>query len=262
MSAVLDAAGILRRAGELYASCRSYRDEGDQTSVIVGAHLPGGRETFGHRFRTCFVRPASLYFEYREFWRGTDQQRASGTIWATPERVEQHWSVQPEQERTTTLAGAISRFADATGGTVCSIPLLLLREHGRRAMLPDPDSARIRGESVHEGRCCFVIDGTRGFSKRHVTVWIDRESMLIRRCDRRVEFDAASYEVSLRRLRDYAAVRPSARARAAIEAKLRDLEQHSSPGFAAETTTVWRPEANVHIEPSVFELRPAVQSPG
>src|SRR6185436_1081273 len=139
-----------------------------QTSVIVGAHLPDGRETISYRFRTCFARPASLFFDYREFWRGTSQLRANGTIWATPDRVEQWTSIQPERESRTELWTAISRFAGVSGGTVCWIPFLVLDGSGRRSNLPDPDTARISGEAPHEGRECFVIEGRSGRSGRLV----------------------------------------------------------------------------------------------
>jgi hypothetical protein len=259
MPPTLTAAEILARACERYATCRNYRDAGEQTNVIVGSHLKEGRETMSYRYRTTFIRPESLYFEYRSFWRGTDVVRAHGTIRATPERVEQTWSVGDQEVAIAALPVAIARFAAVSGGTARAVPCLLLPGLGR-ATLPDPTSARIEDTRAHDGHECFVIEGARGRSMRPIRVWIDRASSLLRRLDQRMEFDAAAYRTSVRRLRDYMEVKRRKESPLDLEARIKELEEHPFPGFAAESTTTWRPEMDVELDPQSFELESTVVS--
>jgi hypothetical protein len=249
---------VLARTRELYATCRSYRDVGEQTNVIVGSHLTDGRETMSFRYRTAFSRPSNLFFEFRSFWRGTDVVRAHGVLRATAERVEQWWNIGEEQGTHMSLTAAISTFAAISGGTARAVPSLLLPESCGRPTLPDPSSARVHGMDAHDGHDCFVIEGTRGRSNRPVTVWIDRSSLMLRRVDQRVEFDAAAYRLSVQRLRDYMEVKHRARSRIDLEARIKELEEHASPGFAAVITTTWRPEMDVELDPEMFEAQPTV----
>jgi hypothetical protein len=257
MPHLLSAAAILARTSELYASCRSYRDVGEQTNVIVGSHLKDGRETMSYRYRTSFSRPSNLFFEYRSFWRGTDVVRAHGTIRATAERVEQTWNVGEKQVSVGTLPAAIAQFAAVSGGTARAVPGLLLPGLGR-STLPEPTSARITDTRAHEGHECFVIEGIRSRSNRPITVWIDRDSSALRRLDQRLEFDAAAYRMSVQRLRDYMEVKRRKESPLELEARIKELEEHPFPGFAAESTTIWRPEMDIEIDPESFELRAPV----
>jgi hypothetical protein len=248
MSPALSAAEILARTSEFYATCRSYRDSGEQTNVIVGSHLKDGRETMSYRYRTSFVRPSDLLFEFRSYWRGTDVVRAHGTIRATADRVEQSWNLGEEQVTNPSLAVAITRFATVSGGTARAVPGLLFPGTSGKTTLPDPVSARLLEMRIHEDRECFVIEGWRGRTRRPVTVWIDRDSSMLRRLDQRVEFDADAYRTSVQRLRDYMEVKRRTGSRLDLEARIKELEEHASPGFAAEITTTWRPEMNFEVE--------------
>jgi hypothetical protein len=255
----LSPAEVLSRTQEHCATCDSYVDEGEQISQIVGPQFPGGQETLSYRFRTAFVRPSDLFFDYREFWRGTEEVRAHGVICATAQHVDQWWSILPDRDTRTTLMTAISRFTGVSGGTVSAVPALLLATMKGGSALPDAGSARIVEEVEHEGRACLVIEGTRGASRWPLSVWIDPSTFLLCRSHRRMEFEERAYDVSVAQLREYLAVKRTDKSRAALKARLDSLAGRSSPGFAAETTTVWRGQMGVRLEPATFRFaRPEV----
>src|SRR5713226_7364117 len=63
------AAEILARVTLVYASCRTYSDEGEVRAIFN--NIPSGEQ----RFSTAFVRPASFRFEARNVIPGTPRSR-------------------------------------------------------------------------------------------------------------------------------------------------------------------------------------------
>jgi hypothetical protein len=217
-----------------------------------GEHLPGGSQTITRPFRTAFVRSSnSFFYEYREFWRGHRKPSAHGIVCANADGVKKWWSIRPRGYEGITLSKALSGFTGVSGGTAYAVPSLLLRDLGGRPTLPTASSARLTGEAEQDGHACYVLEGDRRGS-----VWIDQASMMLRRRDDHIVFDAAAHALSLQRMREYRDSLPPEESRDAIDIRIKDLEGNAAPGFATETTTTWRPEIDIVIDPSVFQFRP------
>jgi hypothetical protein len=75
------AAEILANVVRTYATCRSYREEGDERTVFITGTLPWQRRTTRKRFRTAFVRPDRLFFEYLEVEVGPEAEWHRGVVW-------------------------------------------------------------------------------------------------------------------------------------------------------------------------------------
>jgi hypothetical protein len=55
---------IVDRVRGVYATCSTYRDSGEATTVFIRGPRPTDRRTKVLEFRTAFVRPDRFYFEF------------------------------------------------------------------------------------------------------------------------------------------------------------------------------------------------------
>src|SRR5687768_15155279 len=71
---------ILARTAQTYVTCSSYQD----TGIVVSAHFDGeGKELSEQPFRTWFVRPNFLRFEWTERNRfGRDEESGPSVVWS------------------------------------------------------------------------------------------------------------------------------------------------------------------------------------
>ena len=60
------AAEILARTTHVYATCRSYQDEGEQRAITVDTYFTRSRRHRSNSFRNAFVRPSSMRVEHRD----------------------------------------------------------------------------------------------------------------------------------------------------------------------------------------------------
>ena len=206
---------ILDAAAKVYASASSYADRGRHTTVLrVGSQKQERVITFA----TAFVRAGDFRFE---FFDAGDPAKAYAT-WRDGSGVRSRWYVTHDKEaQVPSLGEALAAATGVSGGTAHMIPRLLmpdvegwsLMELGALALDPAP--------ALVDARSCWKISGLDGDGDR-MTVWIDRETHLVRRIasshhfaadDRRPAFDAddtTTYEPTLMPSHELLARRPEA----------------------------------------------------
>jgi hypothetical protein len=208
---------ILARSREMYGALRSYADSG---SVEVEY---GATSADRHTFTTLFNRaPRRFLFEFRK--QGGDRY----VIWGDPDAFHNWWkttgvrSDYPNPSNTGVFTGAGAVTAESAG----AIPPLLYAKGALPSILDHFDDASSTGFEEIDGRRCARISGTakdvygatgKAVNVRKVTVWIDAQSLLIRRI---------------------------------LE------ERQALPGTRNRTTITFRPVANPTIDEARFRFSP------
>jgi len=183
-----DAAQILRRMGEVYAQCKTYRDSGMVETVYIDED--GKRREVKQPFKTAFVRPDRFRFEYTETEPGGAKNRY--IIWAKRADVRSWWDVEPGVKQEESLGLAVAGATGVSAGSAHTIPALLLSsEVAGRTLLNVTHVSRIEDARLG-GRDCYRIRGK--FADDPITLWIDRASFLVRRIDERSRHDDFSTE--------------------------------------------------------------------
>src|ERR1700752_4070304 len=169
---------ILAKVSSVYASCRTYSDEG-LTSATDGHHEHS-------YFRTSFVRSGPFRFQ---LWYNSAQPGGDNpwVIWSKGELVQGQGirsagGVQPP--RIDTVLGGLAQFSD--GGSVTAPQLLFPDAFRDIQMFTAMVDARVSGEENIDGRQAFRIEGT--ISGLPVRLWIDKTQYLILKIYRKVIF--------------------------------------------------------------------------
>jgi outer membrane lipoprotein-sorting protein len=170
---------VFARSRAVYASLRSYADTGT-IDKYYGAHDY-------HTFRTYFTRtPRRFYFEFNKLG-NVDHL----VIWADPDAFHSWWkgigvkSDFPNPNNTNVFVGA-----GDTSGAAMQITPLLYSKAGLPGALANFRNATVSGTEAINGRPCYRVVGTtsdfyggtgREVNVRNMTVWIDIESLLVRK---------------------------------------------------------------------------------
>lgn len=176
-----DPATILQKTRDAYLSLKSYADRG--TVVVEYGH--GSMDT--HTFATYFNRaPRHFLLEFHK--QGGDQYM----IWGDPDAFHTWWKttdVQYDYPNPNNIP-ALSLSGLNSGWTSTKIPTLLYGKSAlAAAMLTMADPVLDEPEDV-DRRQCYRITGRasdtyaatgKEVNLHRVTVWIDRESFLVRR---------------------------------------------------------------------------------
>ncbi len=174
----LTAQQILDKVAATYATCTSYRDSGVVTNDFgphtAGEHFP--RHVVVKPFRTAFVRPDQLRFEYDD----PTPQKAY-IIWAKGTEVRSWWHVKRAVETQRTLGNALAGATGVSSGSAHTIPSLLLPEQIKGAKLAAmTDLTRLPDETL-DATPCFKLQGNYGFGHQPRTVWLEKTTFLVRR---------------------------------------------------------------------------------
>jgi hypothetical protein len=250
------AAEILAKSAAVYATCRSYQDTGEQTCRMLGGKLPGGRHTKRLQFRTAFTRPANLFFEYKEVGVGPESEWTHGIVCANAREVVKWWTLRPEPEREGTVQSALHGFAGVSGRTSYVVPKQLFAERMEsQPSLGSAGSWHVRGTEEFEGRQCFLIGNAPSPEPASYVIWIDCESLLLRRMDERTTFNDTLRQSITDKMREHMATLPSDAPKDAIVEAMKHMQKGVAPDFDSETTTIWRPSLDIEIDPATFEFR-------
>lgn len=174
----LTAADIVAKLETTYATAKTYADRGS-------ARNPHATLSF----ETTFVRGSKLRTIERLRFDVRDETKPERgfTLWSDPTHTYSRWYAPA---RTTDdgpgLGVAIAVAAKPSGGVVKLLANLLSPADAPRPKLAN---LRITGTEIVDDRPCWVITGTRDDGE--TTLWIDRESYLLRRSAE--DSDTASY---------------------------------------------------------------------
>lgn len=206
---------ILQRSRAVYAGLRSYSD----TGVVLKEY--GNTDT--HTFSTLFTRtPRGFLFDFRKA--GGDRY----VIWGNPDAFHRWWKTTGTQEDfpNPSNVGVFITADFPTSGSAVKIPTLLYPNASLTGALTHFDDPEADGFEAISGHRCYRLIGTtrdvytatgKEVNVRRLTVWIDAESLLIRRI---------------------------------VE------EPKTRPGTINRTTTTFEPVANPAIDASRFKFEP------
>jgi len=195
----LTAEQIVELSTKVYARCGSYRDSGVASTTYVSDN---SQWTAEKPFTTAFVRPDRIRFEFKDMSAGDPPP--SSIIWAEGGDVRTWRDVQPGVNRPGTLSGAIAEAAGVSQGASHRIPSMLLPDasapksalelsYARR--IEDADEGgfacfRIRGQSIRTPRTLGSGETTVVLRENSSTIWIDKQSHLVRRVDESNSYDS------------------------------------------------------------------------
>jgi hypothetical protein len=248
---------IIRATLARYATCRTYRDTGETITTRIDGPNPWDRRTERRTFKTYFRRPDSLFIEYWHLTPGPQLEWGHAVVWAEGTAI-RDWTTFPSPtkvEEPQTLHNALSSLMMVSGGTPGYTPWLLL-PHEQFCPLPEPSTAELVGEEAIGGTLC---DRLRGLWKRgqEVEVWIDRNTLLMKRMSWEMKIDAASRARIKKELQGAEAKLLPDDPRRKRTAKLAlEWGSASAPEHATTIVTTFDGEFDADIDPAVFEFRP------
>ena len=178
---------LLVRSRAMYGSLRSYAD----TGVIQDVWGPAPTSVYQHTFKTYYRAPRNFYFEFNA------DKRAGGVrivIWCDGGDF-QSWSSATERHDTYprgsgTVLSAFAQSAHATRGTVALIPALLFAGSGLVGTFNEFADASATGVEDVSARRSYKVMGVarsvypatqRVTNVRRATLWLDTETLLVRR---------------------------------------------------------------------------------
>lgn len=180
------AAELLAQSRAKYAALKSYADTGTVTTEIKLAGAPSLIEN--HSFTTAYRGPRQFFFSF------TEDPAAGGerfVIWCPGEAFHTWWSTTKVHETYERGRGSLA-FALAppfTQGAALKIAPLLFAASGLKGTLTAFQEAKMVGKEEISGHSCHKLSGVARFSyenglgqeARPTTVWIDAETLLVRK---------------------------------------------------------------------------------
>jgi hypothetical protein len=192
---------ILLRMAKAYRTCRSYRDSGEVRTTLL---VQDGRAGSDRPFRTAFVRPDRLRFQFTET--GLGERSTSYIVWTEGTEVRSWWDGQPGVRNAGSLQAALGMAAAPSGGSSTRVPgLLLPRSIGEGPMVIAAERIqdgsdrgvscyRIRGKSQRTPYTITQGTQTLTVQDESITLWIDRVKLLLRKVEDRKTFETYESE--------------------------------------------------------------------
>jgi VWFA-related protein len=175
----MSAREIIDRMIEVYASCRTYSDEGEVRTEYNGRQSSSPVPYFF----TAFVRSSSFRFEFsrRSPHDGLDQFIA----WKDRDVEKSWWPFNPGN-RDARIETMLLDIANLSGGASLTIPSLLSPELvGGSSILTSLDELKLAGEDKVDGRKTFKLEGK--FKGQALKLWIDSSEFLIIKIHRKMD---------------------------------------------------------------------------
>jgi len=176
-----DASALLARSRAAYAALRSYADTGRVAVELRPSGAPALVEHF--TFHTAFRSPRHFSFDFSA---DAPSNRERLVIWCDGGDFQSWWSATGVHEVWSNGRG-VSALATAvfpTKGAAAQIPPWLFPAAEMHGPLVDLTPDRVHGVENVDGRRSHRLTGRSGGhfgAARPVTVWIDAETLLVRR---------------------------------------------------------------------------------
>ena len=241
---------ILARVAATYASCRSYRDIGEAVIVHVRGPRPWHRSTSRSPFQTAFVRPHRFLFEFKDMTVGPSEEWPHHAVWQNG-TGSFRWSTldeAPGVETCSSVESELGAFAGISHRVSRRVPGLL----GLFGGSADVDTLSGEGtelvgiERIDEREAWRL---RAPFPEGVSSLWVDVERALILRS---FEHRVFTPEWS-QRMRELQLAHPG------LSDEMRANLESVPPievAFTSQTTTFYRPEIDIEIPDSAFELSP------
>ncbi len=212
---------VLARSRAMYAALNSYADTG---VVLKEYGVPSSAIKERHTFTTYFSRaPRGFYFDFKK------ENGDRYVIWGDPEAFHTWWKTTKVKDDypNPNNTGAFGTADPQTIGSAMKIPTLLYAKAQLQGAFTNFTDAVMDGTEDIDGHRCNRLVGTardiygstgRESNVRRMTVWIDAESLLIR--------------------------------------KVVEVPKDVLPGHIDRTTTTFDPQANPTLDESRFKFTP------
>jgi hypothetical protein len=184
--ALPEASELLERSRATYVALRSYADTGIVTTEDQLPSAPAIVEH--HKFTTYYRAPRQFFFDFNE------DPKAGGerfVIWCAGENFNTWWSTTGVHEKYERGRGEVAFGTGSlpTKGSALQIPPLFFSQAGLQGPLVNLNEPRLAGTEEVGGRRCHKITaeirlayGTGNVGEeRAVTIWIDVETLLVRK---------------------------------------------------------------------------------
>ena len=213
---------LIEQMAAVYASCRSYMDEGEVTTVFINKDN-SERRTVIRPFSRAFIRPSNFRFEFRNRHQ-EDLEWDRYIVWQDGESVQTWWSVRPGVETQPTLMLAIAGATGVSGESAVTISNLLMPDTIKCNGILSLTDFEIVREEIIEKTATYKVQGSRlrykrdgKLDQRELTLWIDTQTLLI----------------------------------------LKTFHVHQFEDFETETTTTYQPQINVTVPPDKLAFHPS-----
>lgn len=235
------------RALACYAALTSYRDIGEASVTIARGPKPWQRSTLRYPFQTAFVRPARLLFEWKVMGVGPHEEWPHAALWRNSRGLFA-WETSPERADATvtspgSIAAQLEHWSASCGGASLLLPRLLGLVEGE----PPLEGLQLVGEDEVDGQRAFRLE--RALVGGVFVAWIGAERPLVLRTFQRLRH-SPERDAALRQLA----------ARAELPEELRQLvlaTPQVESDRIVETTTFLRPQVDLPIDDSAFDLSPS-----
>ncbi|MCM3869425.1 MAG: hypothetical protein ND895_01840 [Pyrinomonadaceae bacterium] len=182
---------IVDRMISAYASCNRYVDEGEVRTIFIRTT---GRRTVINPFSTAFVRPSGFRFEFRNRYHD-DEKWNRYIIWRDAESVNTWWSIKPGVKSFKNLHHALAGAAGVSSLVSTTVPTLLMPEMVIGNRIKSFSELKFIGEEEVNGSNAYRIEGTE-FPKTTLTLWLDKESLMIVKMFQTRKFDTFETETT------------------------------------------------------------------
>jgi len=258
---MLSLSEILARTASVYASCTTYMDEGTTTTDVIESPDLWPSRTVRVEFHSAFERSTGFVFSFRSFLRGPilsgPEKESSRGEFRQQRILGQDWSALQGRHFAPGHELSVMAGSDSVPGRTASVVARRLRPGAAAPFsLPAAQSARDLGEDDIDGRRCVGIHGATP-AGWPVDVWIDVESfLLLRRTYHSVPEEERRQRLLSAAQQELDSARPDCKSRPFLEEKLAELKERPEPRFRMESTTVWRPQLDIEIDPASLRFEP------
>jgi hypothetical protein len=184
--AALSPEQVLKRSRETYAALSSYSDSGSITNSYRSGSAPASIDTF--TFHTLYHAPRQFLLDFRKGAAATDERFV---LWSEGQDFNTWWSATKVHEDYPQGQGAnaFALGAFPTQGAVVMVPPLLFAKAGLQGPLANFTLKHGDGTEKIGAHVCYRLVGEEAVAYktgnvaggRAVTIWIDTESMLVRK---------------------------------------------------------------------------------
>lgn len=186
----LTAKQIVNQMSATYASCESYMDEGEVSTLFI--QEPTSRTTI-RPFTTAFVRPSNFRFEFKD--RFQEGPWNSYIIWKEKDSLKSWWAIKPEVQTPQDLRFALAAAAGVSGRASTTIPSLLMSNVGMYNRFSLLSELKLIGEEKVGGNAAYKLEGIDS-SKNTVTFWVDKDIFLLVKIFEKHKFDKFETETT------------------------------------------------------------------
>lgn len=181
----LTADKILIKTNEVYAKCKSYKDNGSVRTVFL--NKDGTKKFITKKvFNTIFIRPDKFRFEYAK--KEADELQGNYIVFQNGKILKTFWTIQGERVPQS-LSMAIAGATGVSSGTAHNIPTLLISDVAGRKITNIQNPIFLKEAKGDDGKIYYLIKSGKKRKNRSLVLWIQKETFLITKIEATTSLD-------------------------------------------------------------------------